>query len=318
MRRINLTPEELKEVIRLRQGGLSWLGIQNMTGISRRTAQRSFELWQKSKSVRELDTVRARVTGVEFERHVEVDISWGQLFLEHIMVKESPSFPTNAEKYIDSLMDKEIPGLKQYLVNEIPEDRRKARNRRQNMLVSASLVEHTANKIQWENLSNWKSGWDTCKRVYPNFKNLVIKVVGNTFNHFPDLGEWFISERNRSNLLTILEEEILDILWKAILKGELDLTDSIKGEIIDINGEEMLRITFGSKQFSQRRDREREPSFVYLCHGVIKEIWEADETGELKEGVGQMQVVVEEMEAVLEPLILRPLILHGRCKICPA
>lgn len=198
-------------------------------------------------------------------------------------------------------------------------DRIKARNVRRNRLLLESLKEHTADKFRWDLLDSWMQGWDTCYKVFPGVGNLIREVIGNTFCRFPDLNEWFVIKNKERKPLDILEEGIQDVFWKGIAIGEMGTAiDMICGKTVDLMEVELLQITVGIRPLLQRENREMVPSFVDLCHGVIEDLWGTGEVKEIIKAVDKMKAVVGELEAVLEPLVLRPQILRTRCKLCPA
>lgn len=319
MKRVDLTPEQLEDVIRYRQGGLSWLGIQNATGISRRVAQRSFEKWQKARSIRELENVRVKAGEAEFERHLDALTRWAESLVDYLSLPEYPGFSMDAGTYFFSLMEKDIAEPPAEVAATAREDRARARNIRRNKLLFESLKEHTADKIRWDLLTGWMEGWDSCYRVFPGLMTLAGEVTGTAFNRFPGFDEWFVAGRGQSSPLEILKEGILDVLWKAIVAGGVNTAaDSIQSEKVELNEEEILRITVGLRNLFQRDNREMDPSVTSYCRGVIDELWNSGEAREMRSAVERMRGVVEELEAVLEPLVLRPLILRTRCKICPA
>jgi len=319
MKRVDLTPEQLEDVIRYRQGGLSWLGIQNATGISRRVAQRSYEKWQKARSIRELENVRVKVGEVEFERHLDALSRWGESLVDHLSLPEYPDFSTDAGTYFFSLMEKDIPGPPGEEIFTGREDRARARNIRRNELLFESLKEHTAEKMRWDLLTDWMEGWDTCHRVFPGLMTLTGEVIGTTFNGLPGFDEWFVTGREQSRPLEILKEGILDVLWKAIVAGEVNAAaDSIQSEKVELNKEEILRITVGLQNLFQRDNREMDPSVTSYCRGVIDVLWDTGEVKEIRRAVEKMEGVVGALEGVLEREMVRPLILRTRCRICPA
>jgi len=319
MKRVDLTPKQLEDVIRHRQGGLSWLRIEKTTGISRRVAQRSYEQWQKARSIRELENVRVKVGEIEFEGHLDVLTRLAQYIVEHLSIPEYPSFSRDASTYLLSLMEKEIVVIRAEVVSTANEDKVRARNIRRNQLLFECLKEHTADKFRWGLLNDWMEGWDTCFRVFPGVRTLIDGVISNTFSRFPNLDKWFVIKNKEHKPLDILEEGIQDVLWKGIVAGEIGTAiDMIYGKSVKLMEAELLQITVGIRSLLQRENREMVPSFVDLCHGVMEELWNAGEVKEIMKAVDKMKAVAGELQAVLEPLVLRPMILHTRCKLCPA
>lgn len=320
MKRVDLTSKQLEEVIRDRQSGLSWLGIQNATGISRRVAQRSYEQWEKARSVRELENVRVKVGEIEFEVHLDFLTRLGQSLVEHLSIPDYPSFPRDAGAHLTLLMEREIIVIRSESVSTASQDTVRARNIRRNRLLFESLKEHTADKIRWDSLNDWMEGWDTCARVFPKLKTITREIIRTTLSQFPDFDEWFLTGPEQNRPTEIFKEGVRDVLWQMVVAGKVDTAAVlISSEKVELPEEgEVLRITIGNRSLLQRDNREMDPSVTGYCQGVIDELWNSSEAKEIIIAVERMKGVVAELEAVLEPLVLRPLILHTRCRICPA
>lgn len=318
MKRVDLTPEKLEDVIRHRQGGLSWLAVEKATGISRRVAQRSYEQWEKARSIRELQNVRVRVGEIQFQRHVDMLTRWAESLVDHLSLPEYPSFSADAGTYFSTMMEKDMAGPPAEETPRGKENRARERNIRQNRLLFESLKAHTADKFHWDSLADWMEGWDTCYRVFPGVAKLIGETVRATVSRFPDFDEWFITGRRANKPTQVLEEGIRDVLWKGIIQGVVDTAGLIQAENVEINKEAVLRITIGVRSLLQRDNREMDPSVTDYCRGIIDELRDKNEVKEIKSAVEKMQGVVGELEAALEPLVLRPHILWTRCRLCPA
>jgi len=325
MKRVDLTSEQLENVIKHRQMGLSWLRVEKATGTSRRVAQRSYEQWQRARSIRELENVRVRVGEIEFEGHIDVITRLAQHLVEHLAVPDYPSFSRDAGAHFTSLMETEIAVVRPEAlwtpkaVSTASEARVKARNVRRNRLLLESLKQHTADTFPWDSLKGWMEGWDTCCRVFPGVRTLIGGVINDTFSQFPDVDKWFVIKNKERKPLAILEEGTQDVLWQGIVAGEAAVArNMIYSEGVELKEMKALQITVGLRSLTQREHRDMVPSFVDLCHRVIKDLWDSNEVKEVTGAVEKMRVVVEELEAVLEPLVLRPQILRTRCKLCPA
>jgi len=325
MKRVDLTNEQLGNVIKHRQGGMSWLGVQKATGISRRVAQRAYKQWQRARSIRELENVRVKVGEIEFEGHIDVVTRLAQHLIEHLSIPEYPSFAQDAGAHFTSLMEREIIVIRPEAlltpkpVSAASEDRVKARNERRNRLLLESLKQHTADKFRWDKVNDWMEGWDGCYRIFPGVRTLIGGVITNTFSRFPNVDKWFVTRNKGRKPLGILEEGIQDALWKGIVAGEVGTaTKMIYSKSAELGEPEALQITVGLRSLTQRENLEMVPSFVDLCHRVIEDLWDSSEVKEIIGAVDKMQAVVGELEAVLEPLVLRPQILRTRCQLCPA
>jgi hypothetical protein len=319
MRRVELTEEQLQDVIRNRQAGLSWVKVEKATGVSRRVAQRAYREWEKARSIRELQNVRVKVGEIEFEGHIDALTRLAQHLIDHYSVPDYPSFIRDADQHMESLMEMEIIVMPTEAGSLASEARLKARNKRRNRLLLDALKQHSADIFDWRSLDDWKEGWNTCHRVFPGVEKLISEEINTTFSRFPDMDRWFTINSKERKPLDIIREGIQDALWQGIVTGEVvEAVAMISDKSIEFKGAEVIGITIGKRPLYQKENRDMDPSVVDLCRDVIKDLWESAEVQEVAAAVKKMQAVVEEMEAVLEPLVLRPQILRTRCNLCPA
>lgn len=319
MKRVKLTPEQLKNVIRHRQVGLSWLGIQNATGTSRRVAQRAYEQWEQARSIRELENVRVKVGEIEFERHLDTLTRWAESLVDYLLLPVYPVFTSDAETYFEKLMERDTAEPLVEAIQVAMEDRSRERRIRRNRLLFESLKEHTADIILWGDLlTDWMWGWNTCFRLYPEVVDGVAETVQITLDRIPGFDEMFTKPRGQKKPSETLRQGIEAVLWRGIAQGDIGAaTGLIQVENVEVMDVELLHITIGGRSLLQRENSEMDPSLVDLCRRIVDELWGRDDTKEVREAVDRMRGVVEELETALEPLLLRPHILRTRCRLCP-
>ena len=319
MKRVDLTPEQLEDVVRLRQSGLSWLRIDEETKISRRVVQRAYEEWERARSVRELENVRVKVGETEFEGHLDALSRLAEAIIDYLSIPDYRSFTTGTIINFYFLMERDFTKSSSEESPEGSDEKAKARNTRRNKLLLESLKEHTADVIRWDGLTNWWDGWDICSRASPGMMEKTGQVVRSTFGEIVDFDDLFVTGPQQNKPLLILEEGIRDVLWKAIAAGEVNApAGPILAETVDLKGEETLRITVGARSLHQRANRDMDPSVVDYCRRVLNELWASDETTIMRSGIERMRGITEAFEAELERPVLRPHILKTRCRICPA
>ncbi|MFC1982553.1 hypothetical protein ACFLV5_02035 [Chloroflexota bacterium] len=287
--------------------------------VTRRVAQRAYREWEKARSIRELENVRVKVGEIEFEKHVDALTHLAQHLVDHLMVPEYPSFARDAGTHMALLMDREVLTIPAEAGSRASEAVLKARRVRRNRLLLESLKQHTADTVDWDLLENWTEGWDTCCRSLPQVITLIGETIKAAFSEFQDFDTWFIGKNRERQALDILGEGIQDALWQGIVAGDAAAaTAMMSSKSIELAGSEVLEITIGKRLLNQRENRDMAPSIIDLCCGAINDLWVSAEVQEVVAAVEKMQAVVEEMETALEPLVLRPHILHTRCKLCPA
>lgn len=312
MKRVDLSPEKLDEVIYHRQAGLSWRAVSEATNVTARIARRSYEQWEKRRSVDDLENIRIKVGEHEFERHLATLSEWAIKLVDRLSLKEYPDFPDDDETYSSLIgQDSIIPFL---MTKAMTRDvNGNTWNARQNSLIYKSIQQHTADIIRWEIISEWEEGRKTRLEVKPGIEKSITYLVNSLYIKLPNLAESFTSPLPKKKL----KEEISNAFWKEITTGEPG-NDIVKVEMAGSSGENVLRITVGNISFLQNPDPNWDLSFSECCRQAINELHDTREVKELIKAVGQMQQVVGELEETLDPLVLRPLILRTRCRLCPA
>lgn len=320
MKRTDISAEQLDQIIRLRQAGTSWLKIEELTDpkVGRRVAQRTYEKWERARSTRELESARWEVGKAEFERHLDAQVWCAEGILDLLDVPELPDMTEDALTYFNNFMERDIPG---YLVSGVPGSKPKsdpARNHRRNELLHKSIMEHTQGTVRWEAIEEWKESYDDCKRLLPELKHQFDRILRDTLGDIPGLEERFILTRGLGNPMERLIEEMMKVLWKGILVGSIaGATDLLGDKTISHQDREVTLVTIGEKNVLQIDEVLMERDFIDICRDAIRKAWNTSVCREMVAGIGRMQEVRQELEAVLEPLMLRPLILKSKCFICP-
>ena len=120
MRRFELTKEQLEQIVRYRQQGLSFSKIGEAmkdSGISRKIAVRAYTEWEKERSVTELETVRAMAGKDEQRIHMDSVTTFATNYAnaldlpENLSSSENPAFPDDAGTFIRNLMEDDIVEL---------------------------------------------------------------------------------------------------------------------------------------------------------------------------------------------------------------
>jgi len=287
------------------------------TGITRRIAVRAYQQWADGRAERELENVRVMAGEAEFENHRDDLTSLAVMLDEHIAFPEYPEFDSDAETYFNILMEREIIKFPADGVLTMTEDRKKERIRRQNRLLLESLKIHTAETIDWNLLQKWMDGRESCYQVFPGFKELVGKAIHDDLNHFSGLELWITGYYSKEKIIEILKSEILHVMWKGIAAGEIEAAQEMlisrdAGE----DGITQPRDIIGGHTFIQNTGDEINPANVDRCCDIVSQAWNYPETREMLAAAGRMREVIAEFDEKLEPLVLRPLIIRTRCRIC--
>ncbi len=322
MKRVELTTEQLDEVVRLRQSGMSFNKIEQVmkgNGVTRRIAKRAYDEWEQARSVRELESVRVKAGEIEFESHVNTLTHLAVQLAEHLAFTEYPELNSDAQTYLDTLMDRQIDDLTEYISEYASEERKRERIRRQNRLLLESLKAHTADTVDWTLMETWMEGRDACRQAFPDFADLIAKTVHETLTPFPDPDLWIIGVITKEKILKILESEIIHVIWKGIASGHIDAAHAmVVAQNAGQDGANRPRVIVGGHTFIQDTGDELNPAFFDLCRDIVSHIWNSEETKAMLAGAEKMRQAIAEFDEKLEPLVLRPQLLRTRCRICPA
>ena len=323
-----LTYEELEKVIRLKQIGTSWLKIEHETGISRRTAKRAYEKWERSQSLQELKDARKEVAAVEFRYHIE---SLKSLAVFLAINSSVPSFPnmTNAELFFSQLWQQDI--LQRFSHTDQPLQLKKWDTQfsfRENELLFQSLQDHIRGEEgRWSALERWKEACNNSAKVLDKLRKESRVVVTN-----------YLKLEQETNLLQIIEEEsrernpvermaeaVLNAIWRDILEDKLgqNLVQMMLG-----GGGSQCMVRVGYETFflfnaptDTTLDTTLAQKVTHICNLAVTNLEKGEKSDMVKllqNEVRIMKKASEELREMLNPVKLIPMILRTRCSLCPA
>ena len=311
MRKRYVSDEELNQVIKLKQSGASWMMIQNQTGVPRRSAQKAYEDWQRSQSIDELKAARVDVAAEEFRKHVDQLINLIELLADGLEVPKTPRITINAQEFIDSLFEKSYRELRGYNSIKTIEKRERERFIREYHMLLKSLEYHTREKVHWQLLERWNEAWDNCREHRNNFMNEGDTIAANIIGIDADLIETINNKSQQAGAAGRMAESVLYAIWQNIADGTLD--------------PEKPEIEFGFDSVDRIVTIPDEKGLYEKVAGILSQVAETfcierkeDIIQPLLGDVSRMNTVINTLEEMLNPLVLRPLILRTRCDLCPA
>jgi len=311
MRKRYVSDDELNQVIKLKQSGASWMMIQNQTGVPRRSAQKAYEDWQRSQSIDELKAARVDVAAEEFRKHVDLLLKLADSIAVGLKVPETPQVTMNADQFLESLWEKMYRELRNYQPGQSIEYRERWRFIREYHMLLKSLEYHTREKVHWQLLERWKEAWDNCREHRNNFMSEADTVVASIIDIDANLIKTINDKSQRETAAEMMAQAVLNEIWQNIADGTLDLESpeiSISYELVDrsvpIHVEKDLfeKIAPTLRQAAETFCIERKEDIIQPLLG----------------DVSRMNAVINALEEMLNPLVLRPLILRTRCDLCPA
>ena len=320
MRRRELSDEELNRIIRLRQIGTSWLKIQHDTGIHRQTAKRAYEKWEHSKSMEELKEARKVVAAQAFGEHINYLIKLAESLVSALHMPEMLRGLGNADEILDQLWMRNIQGeLELYQKSETVEIRHVVRR---NRMIFKALQEHTREKVRWEALEEWKQARNNAAEYSKKLLLEATEVIGNILNNQPGLNKKIKTATGSNNVTEKISDGLSEAIWRSILTGKPDQMHVIRGGGATTEWHVWLEFYEGDSDTKlDLNDLELAKEVLNMCRRAITNLRQgikSDLVRRLADKVHQMQDRTQELEESLEGLLLRPVILHTRCELCPA
>jgi hypothetical protein len=114
----------------------------------------------------------------------------------------------------------------------------------------------------------------------------------------------------------------LSAIWKRIIVGKLKEESSCVKTRPDIDGGgQVTSVDVGEKTLLQFTERKTGEDFIKILNWAITNLRDgerADLLPQLSAEIDTMGKTIVELEEMLNPLLVRPMILRTRCDLCPA
>jgi len=318
MRRRNISTEELARIIRHRGSNTSWLQIQRDTGIPRRLAKRAYEEWQRSQPKEELQAARKDVAAEEFRTHLSLLTRFAESIVLSIDIP-SPNDTRDAKEVLASVWRRDWL----YEVGFIPvldsTERGQRRVARQNQMLWESLQDHTHGKVRWQALDEWGKAWNTCRSDLVKFRKEAREIVLNILDQKLKLIDRIVKGSVNKDAMERMMDGVLQIVWSCIVAGkpheEFPLVQAMP------RGDGGTEVIFGKERLTEglifaEVDLAKEVATV--CKWAAENSYKGGTTPEVAKQLNIMQENIKELEGMLDPLRLRPLILGTQCELCRA
>jgi hypothetical protein len=327
MKKIVLTNSQIQQVIDLHDKGISWVKIEKETGIARRIAKREYNEWGAKQSQRQLEDARKEVVAQEYRIHLDLLSQMANLLLDSLIIPHPITDLRGGDEVIRQFLSKDIYQDLPLFRLRIGNEQREKRVIRMNELLFKSLRDHTERKIPWQVLDLWKEVRDSCVKDIGEIKEEIHKVFTNILKQKSKLKEQLDKSYKKSSVIENVEKGILINIWLDSILGVKSEVTAMKGASLfnkDIswvvfhkNAPEVTKVTFDRES---PHDNERLASEVSdVSKWTITNILElkSELIQKMKKEVSRMQENVNQLETVLNPLVLRPIILNTQCDICP-
>lgn len=327
MKKIMLSQSRVEQLLNLRESGLSWVKIEKETGIARRIAKREYDEWSAKQSRRQLEDARKEVAAHEYRIHLDLLSQMANFLLYSLVIPNPLTDLRKADEVISQFLEKDFYQDQLSFEVRLGDQQRDKRVIRMNELLFKSLRDHTQRRVPWQALDLWKEARNDCVEDIIRMKSEISKVFTNILEQKPGLGKKLDGIYKNANVIENVIEGILINMW---LNGVTDVKSKVtvmKG--VSLNRQGTAWIVFHNKASEETNctfEREAPNDNVLLAKEVSGvSIWAIenllkgrnDLIQDIKRDVYKMQENTGRLEAVLNHLVLRPIILNTRCDICP-
>jgi len=324
MRRREVSDTELGRVIKLKNSGASWLKIQLETRVPRRSAKRAYDDWERSQSKEELKAARVQVATEVFREHLDCIIQVAEVFVNNL--PESIIFyeTRDADKIINDIWMRDIPEEYEGIVPfRNKSEKEQGRISRKNRMLFQSLKDHTIEQARWQALEEWKGACNACfntlEKLRSNAQEIVTSILSNQELKVRDeikkssAGEAAIED---------MAKGVVEALWRGIRDGEPEKSHNlIRTKAAKEGSTQVLFGKSASITMIELMDNNLAKEVERICKWTTKNLyieWKETLVDPLRNGFDTMKKAIEELDKMLNPLILRPMILRTRCELCPA
>jgi len=319
MRRRDLSHEELAKVIRLRHENATWLKIQRETSIPRRIAQRAYEQYERSQAREELKAARKEVAAEEFRTHLGLLTGFADSIVLTICIPSSPNETRHAKDVLGMLYERDRLHEVDFIPAIDPTERGKRRAALQNQLLFESLRAHTYGRVRWQALGEWEDAWDTCREDLAKFREEAYEIVLNILDQKPKLTDRIVKGSGKKDAIERMVDGVLHVVWPNILSGKPDQEFPLVRAMSRSDG--MTEVIFGDGNLTLGlivTEGDLAEEVAKACKWAAKNLDKGKTTSAVAKQVNVMKERIKELEEMLDPLMLRPLILSTQCDLCPA
>jgi hypothetical protein len=327
MKKIVLSHNQLEQVIDLCEKGVSWVKIEKETGVARRIAKREYDEWLAKQSQRQLEEARREVVAQEYRMHLNLLSQMANLLLDSLVIPAPLTDLRGADEVISQFLKKDF--YQDQLTFEVRLGQQQRENRvvRMNELLFKSLRDHTQRKVPWQVLDEWKETRNSCVEDIIKMRKEIREVFVNIVNQKPKLKEKIDKANKDSKVLEHCVDGILIYVWLNSVMGKNSQVTAMEGVslpkkgtgwvVFHENAPEETNVTFDREGPGDNELLAKEVADVskWAITNLLQ--GKGDLIKKLKKEVNKMQESTDRLEATLNPLVLRPIILNTQCDICP-
>ena len=322
MKKRELSPIELKDVVELRRLGANWVEIARETKVERRAAKRAYEEWERDQKINEQKAVRFRVAAEAFHEHIDDLIRLAESLVSTLHVPEMLRWLDNADEALDRFWMRNIQVELEPSPTSQPTSGERERVVRRNKMLFKSLQEHTREKVRWEALEDWKQARNNAVQYSKELRLEATEVIRNNLNNCLGLEKRIKTAIGANDVTEKISDGVRETIWRGILTGKPDQMHVLKGSSVLTEGRVWLEFYEGDSDTRLNLNNvELAKEVLGMCRRAVTNLRQgikSDLVRRLADEVRQMQDRTQELGESLEGLLLRPMILRTRCELCPA
>ncbi len=313
-----ISAEELNQITKLKEAGASWLRIQQETGVPRRSGKLAYEKWQQSQSMEELKEARVNMATELFKAHMNALVNLAGYLIANLAMP--PSTQAKAEDFLNSLLENEITGQPSFYDLPQTNDRHRRKSTlRNNRLLLKALQEHTRENVRWGNLADWKKAWEDYHKRVDGIRKPAKHKIGEIAKDHKEIFARIEHEGGNTDAAGCIVDTIVETVRHDAVVNDFEVYEPLVRIGLVNNATARVVITrVGNKEIFKFTDQ-------VLAAEVLDIINTANRTlrvtgrmkGSIKEAVDRMQLAVKELDKVLNPVALYPILLRTRCDYCP-
>lgn len=317
MQKVAVSHEQIEKIVRLRKNGGKWLQIAKEMNLGRAIIKREYEEWENNQSLGDLKEARRDVAAEAFREHVNLLIQVAGMLTKRKRVPTVSDSELTANEFRDQIWGtdslRQKSGYSEF-------------NLRQNNMLFESLKTHTKDIVQWKDWDEWWKEWNGCIGYIDSLRKEALKMIDSFLTReesaYPSLTANIKKHAQPEPPLEQMAGAIiLELLWR-LERNESELIRSVT-KVHSHGNERQLLLASASRYVLKFRDSDMvlAKAADRACNSVAKELFkirQKDSIEPLRESTIKIRKLSERFEELLDPLMLRPMILRTRCELCPA
>jgi hypothetical protein len=191
---------------------------------------------------------------------------------------------------------------------------------RHGRILLKALQDHTRDKVRWEVLDEWKEAWNSCIQKLIKLRAEATEILENILNQKTGLKEQIskgFMGSSKDNVLALMTDGIFWKVWRGVpssnSQGHYVGTKIIhdgRYQVIFDDQNYTYRLTFSDKSLTKE--------VAGVCDWAVRNLSKVTIVQQVADYLSRMHSRSAELEEMLDPLILRPIMIGTSCDLCPA